>query len=72
MQKTLEDIFPEYTPDPEIDAQYEAWCKGREGEPVESHCVECDAFGPHDTNGDKLDPQFSCCKCGTANNLDAP
>ena len=62
--------YPE--PDAQIDAQYEAYCKGREGRPVDCHCTECDDFGPHETNGAKLDPQFSCRKCGTVNTLDAP
>lgn len=30
----------------------------------EVECPECGDKGPHDHNGDRLDPQFCCSACG--------
>lgn len=38
--------------------------------PVFAPCVHCDSEGPHEGNGDRVDPTFLCPECGELTDLD--
>ncbi len=38
--------------------------RAKQGLDVRMACPDCGDAGPHETNGDKLDPAFCCAGCG--------
>jgi hypothetical protein len=49
-----------------------AWMAAKQGRAVHIECPECDHQGPHDSNGDRLDPQALCTGCGMVFNVNPP
>lgn len=49
-----------------LSAQYVAHVRVKSGLSITVPCPECGSKGPHDTNGDRLDPTTLCAKpsCG--------